>query len=808
MAQERIEIKFIAKGNVPLVKAIKELNKATKNLNGQLNKLKGTNVKVAQTQALVTQRTSSNTAAVVANSTAYTRLQSVIAVYRNKMLLASFAAGLVTKGLINLVEKFGKFQDLEKGFNSLGKSINSTSGFLRELRKATNGTVDDMDLMKQANNAMMLGIVKSEEEMAELFDTAQRLGQALGQDTVNSIESLVTGMGRQSRLMLDNLGIIVKQEEASKRYALANNIVGRSLTDNEKKLAFNQEALKQSADIVKELGIEHLDTNQHVAILQVSAARLARTFGEALAPALIVLSKSMAMFANALDTDVVKSFMVAITALSIAFGVKAIATAASTKMMIVQIATIYQLQVAAAGGTVGIGALSGAFATLTTVMMANPYVRAGAALLALALGTLAYLKWTKEATEATVDFNDRVIEADNVNDNYQESVKGNINALQQELDMLNATSEIEKMAIKLKRDLTLGNGGLHASEIALFESLQQRKEELKTIAELEKAEIKRQQEIQRIIEFTATMEVDAGLLRLQTKLALIDAELRHAQAVVIAADIMNESNEASAAAAERMEILEETYAKLSKAVDNYGESEVNVGDIVEETISNTLQGYADFFAGISEMSQQSAQSRIDNITSAEEAEVKALKESTAFHKYSEKRKASEEKTIRDKHEASKAEARKEANKVMLADFRLKQAMSIKEAVMNTSTGYTNALKYEPTGILAGFVAALGAVQIALIASQTPPKMAMGGLVGGNLHSQGGTMIEAERGEFVMSRDAVNTIGAENLNRMNSGGGGGANISFSGNIMSDDFIESEAIPKIKEAIRRGADIGIG
>ena len=34
-----------------------------------------------------------------------------------------------------------------------------------------------------------------------------------------------------------------------------------------------------------------------------------------------------------------------------------------------------------------------------------------------------------------------------------------------------------------------------------------------------------------------------------------------------------------------------------------------------------------------------------------------------------------------------------------------------------------------------------------------------------------------------------------------------NISFSGNVMSQDFIENEAIPQIKEAIRRGADIGV-
>ena len=84
----------------------------------------------------------------------------------------------------------------------------------------------------------------------------------------------------------------------------------------------------------------------------------------------------------------------------------------------------------------------------------------------------------------------------------------------------------------------------------------------------------------------------------------------------------------------------------------------------------------------------------------------------------------------------------------------------------------------------------------------------GGLIGGRRHSQGGTIIEAEQGEFVMSRNAVNAVGVEAMNRINAGGGAGnVNISFAGNVMSQDFIEDEAIPMIKEAVRRGADIGV-
>ena len=41
----------------------------------------------------------------------------------------------------------------------------------------------------------------------------------------------------------------------------------------------------------------------------------------------------------------------------------------------------------------------------------------------------------------------------------------------------------------------------------------------------------------------------------------------------------------------------------------------------------------------------------------------------------------------------------------------------------------------------------------------------------------------------------------------AGRGGGVNITFSGNVLSREFIEDEAIPLIKEAVRRGEDIGI-
>ena len=148
------------------------------------------------------------------------------------------------------------------------------------------------------------------------------------------------------------------------------------------------------------------------------------------------------------------------------------------------------------------------------------------------------------------------------------------------------------------------------------------------------------------------------------------------------------------------------------------------------------------------------------------------------------------------------------------------------ALMNTALGVTNALANAPVPfnfVLAGIIGAMGAAQQAIISSAqyTPPQAATGGYIGGNLHSQGGTMIEAERGEFILSRKAVNAVGTDFLHGINNpqnfarddiasrvnGGGGVINISFEGNVLSDSFIEDEAIPKIREAVRRGEDIGV-
>tara|TARA_R110000824_G_scaffold271894_1_gene460371 strand:- start:218 stop:2026 length:1809 start_codon:yes stop_codon:yes gene_type:complete len=213
------------------------------------------------------------------------------------------AKGIIT-GLTKIVEISGKMQAVGMGFDNLTKSAGMSSSALGKLQKATDGTVSSLDLMTQANNMLLLGITDSEDEMAEMFDIAQRLGSALGKDTLFGVESLVTGMGRQSKLMLDNLGIMVDVEKGNIAYAESIGKTVSQLTDAEKKQAFTTATMKAAKDLVSKLGEEQLTTADRVNVLKSSATNMAGALGDILTPAFDSSLEVMADFSTKISETV------------------------------------------------------------------------------------------------------------------------------------------------------------------------------------------------------------------------------------------------------------------------------------------------------------------------------------------------------------------------------------------------------------------------------------------------------------------------------------------------------------------------
>ena len=138
-----------------------------------------------------------------------------------------------------------------------------------------------------------------------------------------------------------------------------------------------------------------------------------------------------------------------------------------------------------------------------------------------------------------------------------------------------------------------------------------------------------------------------------------------------------------------------------------------------------------------------------------------------------------------------------------------QVQALVDAYASANAAYKAMAGIPVVGPALGIAAATAAVGAGLANVKMIEQAEEGGLIGGKRHSQGGTIIEAEQGEFIMKRSAVNRIGVNDLNNMNQGGGGGASVTVnvSGNVMSQDYVEGELAEQIKEAIRRGNDFGV-
>ena len=200
--------------------------------------------------------------------------------------VAFFAARGIITGMQKAFSMASQAEALEKGFKKLGSQIGFTGNSLNRLSSAVDGTINKVDLMRVANQAMTLGVVGSEQEMTKMFDTAQRLGKSLGVDTVSALDSLITGMGRQSILMLDNLGIIVDTRKANEDYAESIGKTVDQLTDQEKKIAFNNAALGAAEEKVEILGAEQLGAADATAQFQVAVDELLITLGDSFLPVL------------------------------------------------------------------------------------------------------------------------------------------------------------------------------------------------------------------------------------------------------------------------------------------------------------------------------------------------------------------------------------------------------------------------------------------------------------------------------------------------------------------------------------------
>jgi hypothetical protein len=154
-----------------------------------------------------------------------------------------------------------------------------------------------------------------------------------------------------------------------------------------------------------------------------------------------------------------------------------------------------------------------------------------------------------------------------------------------------------------------------------------------------------------------------------------------------------------------------------------------------------IQAYAaavaSVFSSINELSKLQTEKRIEDIQAVSDKELEAINASTELENDKERQRAALAKRT---NAAIAAEKTKQAK----AD----KALAIFQATISVAQQVAQNLANPALAII---IAAAGAIQIAAIAARPIPKFERGGVVGGRRHTDGGTMVEAERDEYIVNR---------------------------------------------------------
>ena len=110
----------------------------------------------------------------------------------------------IAGGLSEAIDKSVELAESADGVIHAFEKI-GTEDYLQTLRDATKGTVSDIELMKAAVKAKDFRIPL--EDLGKYLSFAQLKAQQTGQSLDYMVDSIVTGLGRQSPQILDNLGL-------------------------------------------------------------------------------------------------------------------------------------------------------------------------------------------------------------------------------------------------------------------------------------------------------------------------------------------------------------------------------------------------------------------------------------------------------------------------------------------------------------------------------------------------------------------------------------------------------------------------
>ena len=158
---------------------------------------------------------------------------------------ATLAANLfAVSAAFEFLKRASQVSRLEKAQQSFATNTGKALGFMTEkLIDASNGMLS----FQEAAQAAAIGTAKgfSGDQLESLAVGAQKAAQALGRDFGDAFDRLIRGVSKAEPELLDELGITLRLENATKRYADALGLQADKLTDAQRSQAVLLETQRQ-----------------------------------------------------------------------------------------------------------------------------------------------------------------------------------------------------------------------------------------------------------------------------------------------------------------------------------------------------------------------------------------------------------------------------------------------------------------------------------------------------------------------------------------------------------------------------------
>ena len=133
---------------------------------------------------------------------------------------AAGAASIALGGLaVKMAIDAAPLVDLELGFNAIAENAGQVGAVvLSTMKTITAGTIRAADLMQLYNKGTTL-LGENFNSIIPIMDQIIAQGAAIGLEPLQAVEDFTTGVARESKMILDNLGIIVNISDATESYA-------------------------------------------------------------------------------------------------------------------------------------------------------------------------------------------------------------------------------------------------------------------------------------------------------------------------------------------------------------------------------------------------------------------------------------------------------------------------------------------------------------------------------------------------------------------------------------------------------------